>query len=200
MKITVQYRFYYPELRLVTRLKENDTMKLLITLLFSFVLSACSTTYQNQDIGGKTLPTMQGESLAQEVVQIPTDFSEPVTLLLVGYKQNAQFDIDRWLIGLDMTETEVPAYELPAIQGMLPRMFETQINNGMRKGIPKALWKGVITLYEDGEALQAFTGNENPNNTRVILINAQGKILYFYDSGFSVSALNALRAVIYQAP
>jgi len=175
-------------------------MKLFTSLLLTLLLSACSTTYQNQNIYGKTLPSMQGESLAQELVQIPSDFNLPITLLLVGYKQNAQFDIDRWLIALDMTETEVSAYEIPAIQGMFPRMFETQINNGMRKGIPKELWKGVVTLYEDGESMQAFTGNENGNNARVILINNEGKVLHFYDRGFSVNALNELRAAIFQAP
>ena len=63
----------------------------------------------------------------------------------------------------------------------------------MRKGIPKELWKGVITVYEDGEKIQQFTGNENPNNARVILINKKGTIIYFYDEGFSVAALNNLK-------
>jgi cytochrome oxidase Cu insertion factor (SCO1/SenC/PrrC family) len=72
-------------------------------------------------------------------------------------------------------------------------MFSTVIDNGMRAGIPKPLWKGVITIYKDGDSVQAFTGNERPNNARVILINQRGKILYFYDQGFSVEALNNLR-------
>ena len=172
-------------------------MKLFTSLLMILLLTACSTTYQNLNILGTTLPAMKGESLAKEWLEIPSDFSSPITLLLVGYKQNTQFDIDRWLIALDMTETDVSVYEIPAIQGMFPRMFEKKINNGMRKGIPKELWKGVITLYEDGETMQAFTGNENANNARVILINNKGEVLYFYDRGFSVSALNALRESIY---
>ena len=52
-----------------------------------------------------------------------------MTLLLVGYKQNSKFDIDLWLIALDITKIEVPVYEIPAIQGMFPRMFKTQVNN-----------------------------------------------------------------------
>jgi hypothetical protein len=106
--------------------------------------------------------------------------------------QNTQFDIDRWLIGLDMKEVDVVAYELPAIAGMFPRMFSTKIDDGMRRGIPKELWGGVITIYKDGEKVQEFTGNENPNNARVMLLDAQGKIVYFYDRGFSVKALNEL--------
>jgi len=175
-------------------------MKLFTSLLMILLLTACSTTYQNKNISGKKLPPMKGESLAKELIEIPSDFSSPITLLLAGYKQNAQFDIDRWLIALDMTETNVSVYEIPAIQGMFPRMFETQINDGMRKGIPKELWKGVVTLYEDGETMQAFTGNENANNARVILINQEGKAIYFYDRGFSVNALNELREVINLTP
>ena len=171
-------------------------MRLLSLLFTVLLLSACSTTYENKDVDGDILPSMLGQTLEKESVEIPTMFESSLTLLLVGYKQNTQFDIDRWLIGLDMTETKVDAYEIPAIQGMFPRMFKTQINNGMRGGIPKELWKGVITLYEDGEAMQAFTGNENANNARIMLINKQGKILYFYDRGFSVNALNELRSII----
>lgn len=66
----------------------------------------------------------------------------------------------------------------------------------MRAGIPKPLWKGVVTVYKDGEKVQAFTGNEKPNNARVVLLDGQGKVIYFYDQGFSVDALNQLRALL----
>ena len=166
---------------------------LLIVLIFS---SGCSTKYANQSLEGKLFPLVTGQSLENNRVSIPADFTGDHTLLLIGYKQNAQFDIDRWLIGLDMTKTVVDVYELPTIQGMFPRMFSTMINNGMRKGIPKELWKGVITVYKDGEKVQAFTGNEKGNNARVLLLDEDGRILYFYDRGFSVSALNDVRRLI----
>jgi hypothetical protein len=75
-------------------------------------------------------------------------------------------------------------------------MFSTFIDNGMRAGIPKPLWKGVITVYEDGDKVQAFTGNEAPNNARVLLLDKEGVVLYFYDDGFSVAALNELRDIL----
>ncbi|WP_153912596.1 hypothetical protein [Shewanella sp. TC10] len=169
-------------------------MRAILMLVVVLLLSACSTTYPNQQVTGQVFPSVSGESLAQTTMSFPEDVSGQVTLLLIGYKQDSQFDIDRWLIGLDMTQTQVAVYELPTIQGMFPRMFSTLIDNGMRAGIPKPLWKGVVTIYEDGEQVQAFTGNENPNNTRVVLLNTEGKIIYFYDQGFSVAALNELRA------
>ena len=147
---------------------------------------------------GDKMIEVTGQSLEGNSVVIPRDFAGQETLLLFGYKQNSQFDIDRWLIGLDMTKTNVAAYEIPTIQGMLPRMFSGFIDGGMRKGIPKNLWKGVVTVYEDGDKVQRFTGNLNPNNARVMLLDKQGNIVYFYDRGFSVAALNEVRSLLTQ--
>jgi uncharacterized protein YcfL len=170
-------------------------MKLTIRVLLILLLSGCSSQYQNQSLVGQQFIRVSGESLSQENIVIPDDFKSANTLLLIGYKQDSQFDIDRWLIGLDMSGVTIPTYELPTIAGLAPRMFSPLIDSGMRKGIPKELWGGVITIYKQGDAVQQFTGNENPNNARVVLINDQGKILYFYDRGFSVSALNDLTSL-----
>jgi len=162
-------------------------------VILPLFLAGCTSQYPNKDLVGQQFPDVVGMSLASEQVSIPQDFAGKSTLLLLGYKQDSQFDIDRWLIGLDMTNTKIDAYEIPTIQGMLPRMFSTFIDNGMRSGIPKELWKGVITVYEDGEIVQKFTGNQQANNARVILLNQSGQIVFFYDRGFSVEALNAVR-------
>ena len=170
-------------------------MKVMI-LISIFILSACSSQYTNQLPLNKNFPNVSGESLSGKVWDIPKEMSGRKVLFLIGYKQDSQFDIDRWLIGLDMTNTKVEVYELPTIKGMFPRMFKQKINTGMKRGIPQMLWKSVITIYKDGEKVQKFTGNENPNNTRVILLNPKGRIIYFYDKGFSVYALNNLREII----
>jgi hypothetical protein len=152
--------------------------------------------YPNQSVKGHVFLSITGQTLEQRELNIPAELNQEAVLLLIGYKQNSQFDIDRWLIGLDMTNTLVDVYELPTIQGMFPRMFSTVIDNGMRKGIPKELWKGVVTVYEDCEKVQQFTGNENGNNARVVLLNKDGVVMYFYDRGFSVKALNELRELL----
>ncbi|MEW6991000.1 hypothetical protein AADZ91_09960 [Colwelliaceae bacterium 6441] len=171
-------------------------MKYFLLVLSLFFTLGCSNTYTNQSHVGKVFPSVSGESLEKNQVNIPQDFKGKQTLLLIGYKQNSQFDIDRWLIGLDMTKTTVDVYEIPTIQGLFPRMFSTFIDDGMRAGIPKPLWKGVITVYKDGDKVQKFTGNENPNNARVILLNENGMITFMYDDGFSVSALNEVRDLL----
>ncbi|WP_372769414.1 hypothetical protein [Pseudoalteromonas sp.] len=167
-------------------------MKALFNFLLVTALSGCAAHYPNQNVAGSAFPNVSGTSLDHQPVKLPEAVLGKPALFLIGYKQNSQFDIDRWLIGLDMKEVDVVAYELPTIAGMFPRMFSTQIDEGMRRGIPKELWGGVITIYQDGEDIQAFTGNENPNNARVVLLDGKGTIKYFYDRGFSVAALNEI--------
>jgi hypothetical protein len=153
---------------------------------------SCAETFQNQNPLGHPFPTSMGESLDQKVWRLPDQWAGKPTVLLLGYVQDSQFDIDRWLIGLDMRQVQATIYEIPTIKGMIPRMISDRINEGMKSGIPKALWGGVITVYADGEILQRFTGNENSRNARVILIDAKGIIRYFKDEGFSVAGLNEL--------
>ncbi|MGJ8682223.1 hypothetical protein [Paraglaciecola sp.] len=168
-------------------------------LLLLGALTGCANyDYSSQVKIGEPMIKVQGESLEGQSKSLPDDLLGQNTLLLLGYKQDSQFDIDRWLIALDMTQTNISAYEIPTIQGMFPRMFSTYIDNGMRRGIPKELWKGVITVYADGDRVQRFTGNQNPNNARVILLDSKGKIMYFYDRGFAVSALNEIRTLLGQ--
>jgi hypothetical protein len=170
--------------------------KIIMALFIAATFIGCATTYTNRNPVGELFPSISGESLEKKEVKMPEYFEGSQVVLLLGYKQDSQFDIDRWLIGLDMTNTDIKAYELPTIQGMLPRMFSTFIDQGMRSGIPKELWGGVITVYADGAELQEFTGNENPNNARVLLLDKNGKIIYFFDRGFSVFALNELKEMI----
>lgn len=165
-------------------------------IALALTLTACSTNYVNQQPVGKTFPQIVGEGLDKKEHPLPDYFSGRPVALLLGYKQESQFDIDRWLIGLDMKQVPVEVFELPSVLGWLPRQIKGTINEGMRKGIPDELWSIVITVYKDSDKIQAFTGNANPNNARVILLNGQGQVSYFHDRGFSVKALNELRETL----
>lgn len=169
--------------------------KILVTLCLAFLVSACASYNFPQTLSlGDPMISARGEALDGTPVSIPEDFAGQPTLLLFGFVHKSQFDIDRWLIGLDMTDTKVAVYEIPTLKGMFPDMFSTFIDNAMREGIPKEIWKGVVTVYADGDDVQRFTGNKTPKNSRVMLLDAQGKVIHFYDRGFSVEALNDVRA------
>jgi len=171
----------------------------LLSLSLSVTLMSCvgcSSPLPNRDPTGEPFPEVTAEALDGQAWSIPVAWSGSPTVAILGYVQDAQFDIDRWLIGLDMTKTQVKVFELPTIKGLFPRMFSDKIDEGMRKGIPKPLWGGVITVYQQGERVQRFTGSERPRNARVLLLDQQGVVRYMNDEGFSVPGLNQLREAL----
>ena len=157
------------------------------------VIQACGATHANRQPVGETMPTVSGNDLEGKRRTFPDEIDNGPAILLVGYKQNAQFDIDRWMLGLDQLGVNAPVYELPTIVGMWPGMFASRIDDGMRRGIPDGLWSAVVTLYDDdAERLAKFLGNERPNNARVLLVRPDGGIAFFHDGGYSVPHLRAL--------
>jgi hypothetical protein len=159
-------------------------------LLFS--VSSCSTTVENRDPVGERLPTVTGESLEGEETTLP--LGEP-TVLLVGYVQKAQFDADRWLIGLLQAPPPARVLEVPTIEGLFPRMIAGTIDDGMRSGIPSEDWQSVVTVYgSDAKRIVELTGNERGRNIRVLLLDSDGVVRWFHDRGFSAGKLLELNA------
>ena len=159
-------------------------------------LSACGTTYERRDPTGEVFPSVRGEALDGRQVALPEIGSGKPLLLLIGYDQDAQFDIDRWLLGLTESGVSVRLFEVPTLPGMIPRMIAGTIDGGMRRGIPEEDWGLVVTVYDDAEQIARFTGNRDGLTGRVVLLDGDGKVVFFHDRGYSVGTLQRLRAAI----
>ena len=170
-------------------------MKYLKLCLF-LILTSCSQTYLSNSTIGDKFPTVSAKKLTGEVIVVPDAFLGERHLLMIGYKQNAQFDIDRWLVGINQLGLKVPITELPTISGMIPAMVSSQIDEGMRKGIPTADWASVATVYDGAEKIVRFLGNEKPNSAYLVLLDINGNVVWKYHEGYSVTSLNELAKVL----
>jgi hypothetical protein len=157
-------------------------------------LASCSTTWPRRDPTGEVFPTVAGTSLAGDAVTLPAVGAGAPLLLLIGYDQDAQFDLDRWLFGLDQAGWRIRTYEVPTLPGLVPRLLAGTIDGGMRRGIPAEDWASVVTVYGDGARIAEFTGNEDGLTGRVLLLDGAGKVVFSHDRGFSVTMLKALQA------
>lgn len=164
----------------------------------SLLLTSCSSTYERRDPTGETFPSVQGRSLEKQVVAIPEAFRGKPVLLFVGYKMETQFDIDRWLMALQEAKVDVPIYELPTIVGLVPGLFASQIDAGMRSGIPPDDWAIVITLYDDADTVAKFLGNRPKLPARVVLLDKDGRVAFFDDRGYSLQILLRLKEKVDQ--
>ena len=160
-------------------------------------LTSCTTPIPNRDPTGSTFPIVRGESLEGRTVELPSAVSGSPAILMVGYLQRTQFDLDRWTLGFGQAETRIRVVEVPAVVGWFPSTFlRGTIDDGMRAGIPSEDWGAVVTLYgADSERIQALTGNENGGNGRILLLDGRGEICWFWDQGYSSKRLLELLEV-----
>lgn len=149
-------------------------------------VGGCAATLANRHPIGEAFPSVRGQSLKKERIEIPAAFAGGPAVLLVGYKQSAQFDIDRWLMGLIQAKVKAQIVEIPTIPGLVPTIASGWIDDGMRSGIPKEDWGSVITLYgRAAKPVAALTGTESGQRARVIVLDATGRIVWFDDEGYS---------------
>jgi hypothetical protein len=159
---------------------------LAVLLTTAFLFHGCASTVRNVDPTGTPFPKTKGKALDGTEHVLPADFAGAPIVFLVGYVQGTQFDLDRWVLGLMQAKTPVRIAELPTIDSLVATAFSSQIDQGMQSGIPSEDWPAVITVYgSEGSKIVAFTGNEKPRNTRVLLLDAQGKVVWFHDRGYS---------------
>ena len=167
------------------------------------MVTGCSSTVARKDPGSRPFPDVRGTSLDGADMRLPAALRGAPAVLLVGYVQESQFDIDRWILGLKQLESSVKILEVPTIAGSLPKMASSFIDSGMRRGIPKEDWAAVVTVYNDAPKIVELTGNEDPRNARVFLIDKEGQIRWFFDRGYSadrVLELHTLSKTIHYCP
>jgi len=68
------------------------------TLAIAFLVG-CGSTIPNRFPVGELFPSVEGKSLGGQQTTIPEVFKGKKVILVLAYKQNAQFDVDRWGIG-----------------------------------------------------------------------------------------------------
>jgi len=161
-----------------------------------FLVLGCGSPLPNRDPTGERFPSVRGTALSGDAVALPADLAGAPAVLLVGYVQNAQFDLDRWILGLLQAETPVRLLEVPTIDGLVPGMIANSIDSGMRRGIPEEDWGTVVTVYDDAASIVAFTGETRPQNGRILLLDADGVVRWFHDRGYSAGVLLQLDAAV----
>ena len=172
-------------------------MKKILLIIFSLSLFGCAQTVKTPlNIANKSFPRVTGQSLTKKEITIPDSFEGKPTILLIGYQQKAQFDIDRWILGLLQADVSAEIVEVPTIAGMMPEMVQGFIDNGMRSGIPEKDWASVVTVYEDAPKIIEAIGNERPQSAHVVLLNSQGQILWSSNQGYSATQILELKKVV----
>jgi len=140
---------------------------------------------------GHRFPTVSGTALSGEDVRFPDATAGAPAVLLVAYQRTAQDDVSNWLEFLESREPDLTVYEVPTIPALGYRPWAGWIDNGMRKGVPRALWPRVVTLYSEGGPVRDFLGGSRFVGASVVLLDAGGVVRWF-GQGFTPDRGGAL--------
>ena len=154
----------------------------------SLFVTGCSSRRSFEsapELVGTSLPNFRGEALDDRVVKFPEEIRGRAHLLLVAYVQEAQFDVDRWVLGILQAKAPVNVLELPTIASLGARLAKGFINRGMQQGIPKEDWASVVTVYGDAEVLRSYVGEIPGNNACAMLVDSEGVVRWVHRNGYS---------------
>jgi len=143
---------------------------------------------------GDSLPLLQGEYLNGQRATLPQDSSRRVALLMLGFTYASRFAVEAWAKRFRQDFEKQPTvtfFEIPMIGG-LARMGKWFIDNGMRRGTPKADYGNVITVYGGTDIWKQRAGFEDPDAAYLILIDPHGKVAWRHAGGFDEQSYKAL--------
>jgi len=150
--------------------------------------TGCAATHENRNPTGEAFPVVEGQSLEKEAIELPSAFAGEPVVLMVGYQQRTQFDIDRWIMGLLQADIQATIVEVPTIPGLMPTLASKWIDDGMRAGIPEEDWGAVVTLYgSSAKPVAEFTGTQHGQRARIMVLDGQGVVVWFSDRGYSAT-------------
>ena len=178
-------------------LRKTLLIAALVAMPVLLLINGCSQSRANRNPTGERFPIVKGQSLDGKSMQLPDALSGEPAVLLIGYKKSAQFDIDRWLMGLIQADVGVQIIEIPIIPGLSASVASKWIDEGMRAGIPKEDWGSVVTVYGNAaKPIADLTGTEKGQLARIMVLNREGKIIWFDDKGYAARKALEVAAIV----
>jgi len=168
------------------------TLRPLIPLFLLALLSACSSTYPAQDPVGQTLPRVQGQTLDGRRITLPDDLRGRPTLLLILYDKKAQDDINYWAPVVVANMPRAHVFEVAAFTKFHHRLARHRLIAQAEDRVPDILKGKLITLWMHSRPLARFTGMADDPHARVLLLDEQGQVVHFCDTGFNHQTMRDL--------
>lgn len=125
-----------------------------------------------------------------------------LAILLIAYERWQQLEVDSWipaLTALERHHKDVSYFELPVV-GEMNAVGRRSLDFFMRRGIPdRHVRARTLTFYVDTAGFREPLGIPDEDHVAVVLVDADGLVLWRGYGAHSVSAERSLRAAIVQA-
>lgn len=129
----------------------------------------------------KVFPRVEGRSLHDEEVSLPSELEGEVNLLAVAFQRTQQSDVDTWIPLFRELEEKLPnlaGYEIPTISGAWGPLRRF-IDGGMKAAIPDPLTRArTVTVYGDVDRVTEGLGLTGREQIAVVLCDRAGTVFW----------------------
>jgi hypothetical protein len=140
-----------------------------------------------------------GYNLEGKRFELPHDFKQAHTLVLIAFEQWQQEVVNTWLTPLAELVKDYPMldyYELPTINTMSP-LYQAYIDGVMYVGIPdRRARERTITLYVDVKTFCQALQLPTTENIYVLLLDQQGDVRWQVEGEYTPAKGTDLRRML----
>lgn len=145
-------------------------------------------------------PTVSGDTLTGETLSLPDDFGGEVVFVALPFSDQQALETETWLDFVLAAAEEFPgfAYYNAPIFTDLPGALRVMIRGGMSAAIPDESLRAItVTVFlEDREAFIAALDLPDAETMAILLLNADGEIIWRGSGAFTEEQGESLRAVL----
>jgi len=140
-----------------------------------------SDNEQSDSLRGKRLPRLEAEALDETLVVLPDSARGCAALVGMGFSHDAQQAVEAWTEPACSAYGSHPRfrrYVVPMMGRGLVRRFRGMINDRMRKAVADERRATILPYYEDVDAYLALLGLRESPELLILLLDAEGQILW----------------------
>lgn len=144
-------------------------------------------------------PELTTKDLNSDSYTLPGAFAGHRNLILIGYEQYHQNEVNTWFPLAEELEKNVEGfryYELPVV-GKMNMFGKMQLDFWMRQGIPdRAARARTLTLYIDRDTFRQQLAIDTDRTIALLLLDEGGRVIWREMGPYSEEAGQSLRSMV----
>ena len=169
-----------------------------VPVLVACMLASCNII-PSRNPTSEPIVVITGTTLDGTRIDIPRDLSDAnkpssaPTILLIAYQRDAQFDADRWRLGLDELGVKCRVLLVHAIPSTFGVLLSPVLTHDLAQKFALSEHAMILPLTgESADRLATQTGMGRAQFAHVVVIAADGRIIYACDEGYCAERVQAL--------
>jgi predicted transcriptional regulator len=154
-------------------------------------LAVCSALFCSAAFAADAFPHINGQTFGERAVILPDAFKGKPTILVITFTRAAQEQARTWTEKLKQKSLGAATYQVLELEDV-PRLMRGFVRGSIRRGLPREQLDSFVLLFEGQDALKKAVAFGAENDAYVILLDANGNVVWQEHGAVDDSKVTAL--------